>query len=485
MRILLINPSGGPEEEYGALSKAGSNLPQLGLAAIGTSLRNEGHQVKVIDYYIQGLGTQSLLDDIKKEKYSLIGFSVYVTSVKKTHQFAKKIKSAFPNIKICIGGPQATLQPYSFYKEYIDYIFVGEADRSIVELANFLEKGVTYPKIKGLLYNAGKSLEGSAELNLIEDLDSLPFIEIDKFYDLSNYQAPVFQRGRKIINLVSSRGCPFSCSFCAAAEINGRKLRQMSAARFVDYVEIYVKKGYDSFMFYDDTFTINKKRVVEISKEIIKKKLKISWNCWSRVDCIERETLSYMRDAGCYLMVFGCESMNDKTLTLLRKGFTSEQSLKGIEMVKNAGILTVSSFMVGLPRETEQDIMNTVKIVNRSRLDIALWPIFEPYKGTPIYEVCEKEGQWIKDSRFRNAIVADQEEVWEPYSISRGKIEKLAQYAFRTFYFRPYFLESFFRIFTSLPLDRKIRFISSGMDYFVYTRLPLKKKNYKYGSRYR
>ena len=312
---------------------------------------------------------------------------MYITSVRKTHELSKRIKEVFPDVKICVGGPQVTLQPYTFQEDYIDYIFIGEADYSILELVGFLKAGENIPEIKGVLCNKGNNIKKSYALNLIEDLDKLPLIDLDNFYDLSKFYPPIYIRGKKVINLVGVRGCPFKCTFCAAAEINGRKLRKMSVSYFVDYIETYYGKGNDSFMFYDDTFTVDRKRAIQISKEIIKRKLKISWNCWSRVDCIDLETLSYMKESGCYLIVFGCESMNDKALKMLKKGFTVEQSLNGIEMVKNTGMLAVSSFMIGLPMETRDDIINTIKTVNNSRLDIAVYPIFEPYKGTPIYEV--------------------------------------------------------------------------------------------------
>jgi radical SAM superfamily enzyme YgiQ (UPF0313 family) len=378
-----------------------------------------------------------------------------------------------------------TLAPNNFYQDCIDYVFIGEADYSIVELLDFLKTGNGYPNIPGVLYNDGSSLKGNRRINLVADLDKLPLIDLDKFYDISNYYPPIYQKGKRIINIVGSRGCPFKCSFCAAAQVNGRKLRQMSVTRFLEYIELYTNKGYDSFMFYDDTFTVDRKRVIQIAKEIIKRKLKISWNCWSRVDCIDLEALAYMKEAGCYLVVFGCESMNDKTLKILEKGFTAEQSLRGIELIKKAGLLAVSSFMIGLPGETGEDILNTIKIVNNTRLDIAVWPIFEPYQGTPIYEVCKKEGRWISDSRFKNIIMAEQDSIWEPNTISREQIEKLARHAFRSFYFRPYFAVSFYKIFTKLPLQRKMRFVNSAFDYFVSQNLSFCSKPYPQGSRYR
>lgn len=485
MKILLINPSGGQEEEYGALSKAAPELPQLGIAAVATALSNNGDTVKIIDYNLEQLTSNLLLHIIAVEKYDIVGFSVYITSMVKTQQLAKKIKAAHPDIQIWVGGPQATLQPDYFATDYIDYVFLGEADHAVLEVIKQIKTGRRDRPIRGVINNKMSRGRLGLDINLIEDLDRLPLIDLDNFYDLSKYHPPIYIRGQKVINLVGVRGCPFQCTFCAAAEINGRKLRKMSPERFVDYIEKYHYKGYDSFMIYDDTFTVDRRRAVEIAKEIIRRKIKISWNVWSRVDCLDYDTLRYMREAGCYLMVFGCETMNNPTLRLLKKGFTAEQSLVGIEMVKNAGMLTVSSFMVGLPTETEADILHTIATVNSSSLDIAVFPIFEPYAGTPIYEVCKREGRWIKDSRYRNELLVEQEEIWEPHTLSRADVVRLAQHAFRSFYIRIDFLKSFSKIFPNLPLDRKIRLIRSGLDYFFFSKISTHVKRYRRGSRYR
>jgi len=484
MKILLINPTGGPEGEYGALSKAGTELPQLGLASVATALTKANHEVRIIDCHMEHVRNEDLIDIVRSELYELVGFSVYVTTEVKTFELAHVLKESLQHVKICVGGPQVTLVPDRFHKPYIDYVFIGESDYSIVEFVDALEKGEYFPDIKGVLYNDGERLFGSRELNVIDDLDTLPLIDLDRFYNLENYYPPINVRGKKVINVLSVRGCPFQCTFCAAAEISGRRLRKMSAGHFADVIESYIHKGYDSFMIYDDTFTVDRKRAIEISKEFIKRKFKISWNCWARVDCVDRDMLSYMKDSGCYQITFGCESFNDHTLKKIKKGFSTEQALNGIEITKNAGLIVYSSFMIGLPGETRTDILNTIKMVNKSRIDIAVYAIFEPYLGTPIYEDCTREGQWIK-SGYKNRLLVDQDEIWVPNTISREEIEKLVHYAFRTFYFRPHFFNSFCRIFMNLPVNRKMRFVSAGFDYFIGSRLHFfKKKRYIKGSRY-
>ena len=304
MKVLLINPTGGPEEEYAALSKAGTELPQLGLAYVANSMKSDGHTVRVIDCHLQNFTTQRIVELVKNDGYAMVGISVYITTVHKTHKIASAVKADFPHVTICVGGPQATLDPHDFCKPYIDYVFKGEADYSINALIKSIERRQVPPDLPGLLQCVNGTLKGNHALSLMENLDELPLLNLKDFYDLSQFYPPIHIRGHKAINVVSVRGCPFNCTFCAAAEVNGRRVRSMSVARFVDQIEHYSSDGFDSIMVYDDTFTINKKRAVAISEELIRRKIDIVWNCWSRVDCVDHETLSAMRASGCYLIMF-------------------------------------------------------------------------------------------------------------------------------------------------------------------------------------
>ena len=477
MKILLVNPTGGPDESYGSLAKAATELPQLGVASIAANLHANGHHARVIDFFMENMSLHKLIDIIKEDEYEMVGFSVYITTEKTTLYFAKEIKKVLAKVKVCVGGPQVTLAPDNYAKDFIDYVFLGEADFTLLDLIANIEKNNYYPQdIKGLLSNNGVKLQGIRETNLVEDMNSLPHFDLEEYYDLSNFYPPVHIRGNKVINLVSVRGCPYPCTFCAVAAINGTAFRKVSINRFVDNIQMYMKKGYDSFMIYDDTFTLDKNRAVEFSKEIIKRKLNILWNCWSRVDRVDNNTLGYMREAGCYLITFGCESFNEKTLKKLKKGYSVEQNFKGIEITKQNGMLASSGFMVGLPGETRDDIMHTIKMVPKTGLDFAFFPIYEPYQGTPLYDDCQKEGKWIIDKRFKNSLLVDQLEVWQSNLVKREEVERLSALGFKNFYFTPSYLFKLTKVLRKLPLERKVRMLKTGFDYFLKKPLNFNKK---------
>jgi len=484
MNVLLINPTGGPVEEYGALAKATPELPQLGLASLATVLKVNGHKVKIIDMHVEAMSVNDILSEISSGGYEVVGFSVYVTTVKNTIILAGRIKNKFPHITICVGGPQATLDPDFFAKPSIDYVFRGEADLTFADFIDKLDNKKTIDNICGCLKNENGILKGNRNLSLVEDIDALPLLEVEEFYDLDKFHQPVQVRGKKAINVVSVRGCPFLCTFCAAGTITGRKLRKISVTRFVDYLEKMVKKGFDSFMIYDDTFTVDKKRAVAISEEIIRRNLKIVWNCWSRADCVDPETLAVMKKAGCYLIMYGFESFNEKTLLRLKKGFTAKDCLESVKTTKNAGMVASASFMIGLPGEDEKDIINTIDIAVKSGLDIGIFGIFEPYEGTPIYTDCKASGKWIK-SKYKNRLLLDQDEVWVPDGLTREKIEKFARLAFGRFYLRASYLASLFNMLKHLSWERRIKFIQAGLDYFIFQRLSTVANKFVKGSRFR
>jgi len=185
MKILLVNPTGSNEEEYGAMSKASTELPQLGLAAIAASLLNAGIEVRVIDMNIDKFGNESLLELIKTENYDIIGFSIYVTTLRRALLLSKLIKNECPEKTVIIGGPHITLYPDDGFSNDVDYIFLGEADYTVLNLVDHMKNGNgNPPQIPGVLYRDNGEFKGDNTTNLVKDLNELPAIDLDKMYDL-------------------------------------------------------------------------------------------------------------------------------------------------------------------------------------------------------------------------------------------------------------------------------------------------------------
>lgn len=474
IKVLLTIPPSSLKENYGNLADAAPNLPLLGVSYIAKSLKGKVSEVKVLNLTKYGYeaGKAELLRHIRTLGFRAVGFPVYITTKNIILKLAAEIKVQSPVITF-VGGPEPTINPTGYRSNAIDFGIIGEGEHSVMPLLDFFfNKHEISENINGIFFWRGdewiihpkKEVNGNLEEYGNPDLEQ---------YDLDAYEPAIHVLGSSFRHTLASRGCTFRCSFCAAAETFGRTIRFRSTKSVIDELEGYTKQGADSFIFYDDTFTLNKKNALAIAEgiSVLSKKAqkKLYWTCFTRTDCVDdTDLLQKMRQSGCYLITFGCESANDKTLELMNKGLTVEQNLSGIRKVNAAGIMTASTFMMGLPGETKEDIERTIRFAIDSGLTFAYFPVFEPYEGTPIYEVCKREGKWIKNSGYKNAILVNQEDVWEPNTISRKEIERLAKLAFRKFYIRPKVL---YHIFTKdvlkMPLPRQWRFVKSGFKYLT------------------
>lgn len=483
-KIAFIIPPMDMSDQYGGLSAAAPELPPLGIAFIARHLSNMGMDCDIYDFSVDKSGLKPFFEE-KIRSYKIIGMPVFITTCPGVLKFAEEIKKADKTAKVVLGGPHVTLFPEDLFNDNVDFLITGEGEKPFHQLAlRILDNRSDYADIGGLHYKDGTSFRFTFGGEPLADLDAIGLPLIEKF-NLKKYQPPVHILGNKVRHTLTTRGCPYQCTFCAAAQIMGRKIRYRSVDSIMRELKNYADSGCDSVIFYDDSFTIDKTRVIELSKRMISEKIRVKWACFTRTDLLNRELLARMRDAGCYLITFGCESGNDKTLSLLKKGLSVEQNREGIRLTAEAGIMAASTFMMGLPGESYGDMLATIDFALGSGLTFAYFPVFEPYKGTPIYDLCSKTGRWIKDRRFRNKLLNFQEEIWVPDGLERGQIEHCAKSAFRKFYFRKKTLSGIFRkVILKQPPARQLAFITAGLDYFLFSGLKKRLKGGKVGTRY-
>ena len=461
-KVALVNPPTSIEENYGSMKDLAPDFPILGIAFLSSYVKKYGFDLDLLDL---STTSQKEAESILR-RYDLIGFSAYVTNYRSIIELAGKLKAN--NNIIVVGGPHATLCAEDFNSSNIDFLVAGDGELPIMELLSALKEERNINSVSGLFrQNENFEFRVNSAGEMIDNLDLIGPPDIEK-YDLGKYYPPVHIKGKKVIHTLTSRGCPHKCSFCAAAEVAGRRIRFRSVESIISEMLYYQRYGYDSIIFYDDIFTIRPKRVYELCKAIMKRKLDIKWACFTRTDCVNFDMLKIMKEAGCYLITYGCESINDKTLMVLKKGLTSRDNIKGVEMTAKAGILSNSSFMIGLPGESRDDILNTINFARNSDLTFAVFPIFEPFKGTPIYEVCKRTGSWQTIQGQYNQMLLDQSEVWVPDGMSRSDIVLLARKAFREFYFKPKRLARIISyILFDLPHERSLRFMKGGVSFFA------------------
>lgn len=481
-KVALIIPPSEREEQYGALSRAAPELPFLGIAFIAKYLKLKNVDVDVYDFPVDRRNLARFFKDINK--YAVVGMPVFITTIQNVIHFAKIIKEKNQRCLVVVGGPHATLFPADFFVDNIDIIVVGEGEVPFYEIATKITQyNFDFSKIKGIYFKKMDSFHYTGDRNFVTNLDIIDSPLLEKF-DLSLYYPSVHIHGKKVIHTLTSRGCPYSCKFCAATKIHKGKIRFRTIDLIINELKRYISMGYDSILFYDDSFTAHRRRIMELCKKIIIQKIKIKWTCFTRTNLLDKELLNYMKEAGCYLITFGCESGNNKTLKLLDKKLTVEKNYEGIQQVHKAGILVSSSFMIGLPGEDRSDIERTIAFAKNSNCTFAYFPIFEPYKGTPIFDICKARGRWIKDGKPNNNDALEyREQIWVPDGFTREAVEKYARRAFKEFYLRHKIIFRIIKnIIHELPLDRKTRFFMTGIDYFLLKRHNNVKKHA--GSRY-
>lgn len=409
--------------------------PPLGLGYLASSLRNAGHKVILLDCNLKNISPTKFSLILKKEKPDIVGVNAMTTYYSEALKYINEAKKQ--NIITFLGGPHITALPERSLKESnADFIFVGEAEKSIVELVNALENKKNYKNIKGIGYKDKNKLIINKRPDLIENLDSLPM----PAWDLMNPEGyPIAPHGAfvkrfPVAPVITTRGCPFNCTFCASKCIWMQRLRFRNPQKVVDEIEMLHKKfNVKEFHFEDDNFTANKKHAMEVCREIIRRKLNIVWACPNgvRIDRLDRELLACMKKSGCYLLAFGIESGNQNILDNINKKLELEKVPEILKMVKESGIETWGFFILGLPNEDMDTINNTINFAVNNSFDRAQFCIFTPLPGSDIFNQWNKQGNldWKKFNFFNI--------VYTPENMTPEDLKKLHKKAFRKFYLRP------------------------------------------------
>jgi anaerobic magnesium-protoporphyrin IX monomethyl ester cyclase len=407
VKVALINP---PIEGKGFRHQ---RLLPIGLGYLAAVLEKNSHEVKVIDCPVLGIDCSALKPLIQNFNPDVVGITSMTTTIDSAFAVAKAAKEEKPDAVVVIGGPHVTFMDEQILKDVlsIDVVVRGEGEQTIVDLAQKVADQKPLQDVAGITIRKGKEIVRTADRGFIENLDDLPFPSL-KHFELEHYR--VF--GRRIFPVMSSRGCPFQCSFCITSRIFGKTTRMRSPENVVSELE-WLKNNYgaDSFTFFDDTFTLDKNRVNQICDQMIEKKIDIPWDCQTRVDQISPEILAKMKKAGCEMITFGIESGCQHILDKMGKKTSIEQNERGIKMIKKAGITVVTSVIVGFPGEDIEMTKQTLGFVQRLKPDNAFVCVATPYPGTELYRFVKEKGwdmspDWklydTFNSVFHNPLVA-------------------------------------------------------------------------------
>jgi len=338
------------------------------LAAV---IEKNGYHVKIIDNFLEKLNQINLSKKILNYNPDIVGISIGCINFYEGLRIAKLVKT-ISNAFVVIGGPHATIRANIFIKyPEIDAVVIGEGEYTLLEIIERLQKGQSLEGCKGCYYKENGKIIYNPLRKRIENLDELPFParhlvkyrNYPRTYSFGDLKPPVD-------TISTSRGCPFNCAFCSSRFIWGNIYRYRSSKNIVDEIELLVNNyRTKSIYFREDNFTLNRKRVIEICDELIKRNIKIEWECSSRVDLVDKDLLKKMHEAGCKFIWYGIESGSPRTLERIQKGITVEKSRRAVKITRENGIKVGGSFMIGIPGETKDDILMTYHFIKELVLD--------------------------------------------------------------------------------------------------------------------
>ncbi len=423
MRILCISPRatiGGLE----AL-RSGNQLIQ-GIIYVAAAAKRAGHQVQV-DFG----GLDDIEIKIRQYNPEVVGISCVTATYPMTREIIRKIKGLFPDIKTIIGGHHATFMYREVINESgVDYVCRGEGEEVFPLLLDSLTKGDLYPAIPGIVFYKDGHFHNDETIALLTEIDTLPAITPDLL-------APGLKFSPK---LVSSRGCPFKCSFCSISAFYNGKFRQRKAEDVIADIERFVGWGYNNFWFHDDTLTANVKWVRDFCNQVIDRGFKITWNCMSRVDTICRDPglVALMAKAGCRLMSIGIESGIPEIIERMHKKIDHEQIRQAIQILNKTKISHNWFMIIGSGDEfdTHDYIQKNIRFFCSFKFGLVLVSVLTPFPGTEIYDKLLAENRILHYDWEKYDIMHC---VYQPLGMSPKELES-------------YLKKAYFRIYWSMGL---------------------------------
>lgn len=450
-KIVLIEPPIPKEKEAGSLKEVINILPSLSLGYLAAVLEKNNFDVQIIDARVLNLDNQELINKLKEIKPTIVGVTSTVLTISTVIEICKTLKREL-NSLVIIGGPHLSSLPRETMKyNCFDVGVIGEGEYTFLEIAQKKQ----FKDINGICYFKNKKLIFTKPREYIKNLDELPFPARHLYPPLKKYNpVPASYKKFPLAHIFTSRGCPHQCTFCDRTTF-GEKFRIRSPNNVVDEIEeCLTKYNAKEIKFFDDAFTINKKRVMEICDEIIKRKLKFPWSCLTRVDHVSIELLKKMRQAGCWQVSYGLESGSQRILDSMKKGITIEQSRNAVKWAKEAKLNVRAFFILGFPGENLETINETIKFSKELNIDIASFYTITPYPGNELFQTIKKEGK-LKHTNYDNyALLIDMKTTklaYIPEDITEEQLKKAISRAYKEFFLRPSYI--FKQIFTIRSLE--------------------------------
>ena len=376
----------------------------LGIPYLHSYMESKGHEVRSL--FMNSFSWELCFNDVAKalEEFQpdIVGFQMLTQNRVSTYRLMEYLHEKYPRIRIVAGGVHASIMYEQLVKKYPYLtIVIGEGEITFAELVKALEEGRELTNVDGLAFSRGGQVVKTRQRPLIENLDMLPFPKHEIY----------FTRNRTHANILTSRGCPCRCSFCALDSISLGVNRTRSVRNVIEEIEELIRKYPNLKMVWmqDDTFFLNNERVIEFCDEVVKRGIKLEFVCSGRIKPFTGKMAKKLEEANFRKIMFGLESGVDSILIRAHKGITQKTVLETFEIISKTKIPEVSCFLiVGLPGETEKTVLETANFVRRlQRMKYVVYSdisVLMVYPGTEIYNLMKEKGQISDDLWLTDAI---------------------------------------------------------------------------------
>ena len=479
MRILIINPPAentvieNPDENGEAFLEADDfgAFPPLGALYVlsHAEANTTGHEFFFKDCIGERVSHVQLRDYISEIKPDLVGVTSFTISLVDVCMVARTVRDIVPHAHICLGGHHPIAYPYEAAKlPEFDSIVVGEGEYAFTDLIKALEAGEDFTHILGVYTSDSVDRFRDQQFRdkrflarvmippaYVEDIDSLPMVNRKYIRNIRYHN--ILGVTNDLATILSSRGCPYLCTFC---DVPYKRYRPRAHDRVLDEVEACIAMGYKEFRFYDDLFNITPKKIMDFCEAIERRGLNFAWDFRGRVNTVTRESLERAKKCGLRMISFGVETGSDEGLKALKKGTTTQKVKDAFRWCRELGIITVADFIIGLPFETnEADVRKNIDFLIGLDPDYAQVSVLKLYPNTEMYDQAMakgivKPGRWqaFAEKPTKNYVV----DHWDEY-MSLATLVRLQKEAYRKFYFRPrYILRSAAKTRSLFELGSKI-----------------------------
>jgi radical SAM superfamily enzyme YgiQ (UPF0313 family) len=446
MRVLFINPS----QEHFISAQQGWSFglrdvgyyQPLGVLYVATHLQQALPQctVQVIDAASPDMPYDELRGRIRAFAPDVLGISTYTHTFVDALTICRITREEAPGAHITLGGHHLTYYAReTLTHDCVDSVVIGEGEEKCTELVRALMTGTDVEAVCGVFTR--KNLDAIADFppdkRFVADIARLPVP--DRSLVAAHAYYNMLTVGRKMTTIISSRGCPYKCTFCP----QGREpYRPRSAKDVADEIEACLKQGYTDFFFAEDTFNINAAKVIALCDEILARGLKVRWCCKARIHGMTREALARMAQAGCYLINFGVETGSDEGLAILQKGTTTAEIRQVFQWTREVGIQSMAYFMIGHPFEkTARDVMRHVRFLLSLGATYCNINSVNPVPFTPLFDEGVAKGICDYGPWFRLVLHGEMFSPcnWEEH-LSHARLQRLRSLALFLFYFRPAYI---------------------------------------------